>query len=475
MIDTTHILYNKFYPLWKKTNDIINAENLRQYLVKLNPQDNSKENELRNDQYFNRSVFYNIPARTLRGFIGSIFRKKPELELPSVLEYMRANVNGEGVSIFQQAQKVCDDVSSKGRAGLFVSFPKTDGSVKNQDIVSGKIVPNITRYKPEQILNWRTETEGSLVKLSLVTLFEEVEKPWEGDKYKTEIVKQIRELYYDFEYDEFNEPIPGTKVYREKIHQLIGGNWTVKSEVVPTDGSGKPWDHIPFYFVGAKNNDTEPDITSLQDIVNISIAHYRNSADFEDSVYFSGQNQPWMSGLTQDHLNMLKENNIYVGSPNLLAVPEGGQFGFAKPEPNPLVRQAMLDKVEMMISLGAKMIEAGSATKTASQYLGEREGQTSEMSLIAENVSSAYNQALKAACKYVNANEEEVFFQLNTDFVNIEASPQELQQIVTGFIQGAVPLGDYVDYMKKKGFFDDEKPVEDYAESLANVGSFGVI
>ena len=475
MINSTHYLYDRFLSMWKKVDDIIKAQNLKKYLVKLNPQDTSKENELRNDQYFNRSVFYNVSGRTLRGFTGSIFRKQPVFEAPKLLEYMKSNVDGSGVSIFQQAQKVCNDVTAKGRSGLFTTFPETEGSVKNQDIVSGRVVPTISRFAPEQILNWRTISDGSQVKLSLVILHEQIEKEREQDKYKIDLIEQIREIFLDYERDENGEPINDNLIYKERKHQLLGGTWQVISEQVPKNGKGENWSYIPFNFVGAKNNDVEPDLPSMIDIVDINIAHYRNSADFEDSVYHAGQNQPWMSGLTQDHLTMMKENNIYVGSPNMLAVPEGGQFGFAKPEPNPLVRQAMQDKVEMMISLGAKMIESGSANKTATQVLGEREAQTSELSLIAENVSAAYMQAIKSACEYINADPEEVNFQLNTEFVNIEASPQELQQIVAGFVQGAIPLGDYVDWMKKKGFFDEEKPVEDYSESLANVGSYGMI
>ena len=261
--------------------------------------------------------------------------------------------------------------------------------------------------------------------------------------------------------------------YERKWTTGRDGGWAASEPYAPLDANGQTWDVIPFTFIGSRDNTTETDHPPMLGIVNLNIGLYRNSADYEDSVWFSGQAQPWMSGLTQEHIDLMNKNKMYVGSKNMLAVPEGGAFGFAQADPNPMVRQAMIDKVESMIQLGARMMQVGSATKTAEQASGEREAQTSLLAMIASNVSEAYTMALQWAARYMirgNVNEEEISYTLSQDFVNVKVDPQELREMVAGFVQGVVPVGDYTAYMKKKELFSDDVSEEDYADLLARPG-----
>ena len=58
----------------------------------------------------------------------------------------------------------------------------------------------------------------------------------------------------------------------------------------------------------------------------LNLAHYRNSADYEDSVFFNGQPQPWMAGLTEEWRDWLKKEGIVIGSRVILPLPENGSF-----------------------------------------------------------------------------------------------------------------------------------------------------
>jgi hypothetical protein len=169
---------------------------------------------------------------------------------------------------------------------------------------------------------------------------------------------------------------------------------------------------------------------------------------------------------------MMQEHGMYVGSRQIIGVPEGGSFGFAAPPPNPLVRQAMLDKVEMMMALGARMIQPGSAPKTATQIAGERETQHSILSLAAAHISEAYTQALQWVGRYMGvAEDDEVEFLINQEFVRPDASPQELQAIMAGFVQGSIPMAQYIRYMQRAGLFDESLTSEDLTEELQRPGS----
>lgn len=454
-IDTTHPSYDAIVDDWEKIEDVTRKKDITDYLVKLNPSDLSAENTTRNNQYKERAVFYSISGHTAQGLVGSVFRKWPTVNLPDTMRYLLTNADGAGVSIYQQSQAVCDDVIRKGRAGLMVSFPQTEGQVSQADIVDGRVVATIHRLEPEQIINWRTTRDGSNVKLSLVAIMEESEEPDPDDPYILEPTEKVRELFLDEAGD-----------YNERVWKKVNDKWEAGDPYIPVDAKGNKWRQIPFTFIGSENNDTEIDPPPLLPIVDLNVGHYRNSADYEDSIWYCGQVQPWMSGVTQDHIDMMNKNNMYVGSRNLLGVPDGEQFGFAQANPNPAVRQAMEDKVNMMISLGARLMSTGSATKTATQVAGEREAQTSLLSLVASNVSEAYTQAIEWVGRYLGIEDDDAAYTLNQEFLAITADAQMAQAVMRGFIEGTVPLPDYVRYMKRVDLFDDERTLEDYADYL---------
>lgn len=452
-IESQHPEYTANLPKWQRIDNVTRSEDVQQYLVTLNPNDKSSDNKLRNAQYGERAQFYAVTGQTLRGLVGSVFRKWPVLVVPAELEYLRYNADGAGVSIYQQSQNATAGTIAKGRAGLFVAFPQTDGQVSRSDILSGRIIPTIHYLNAESIINWRVIQDGARVRLSLV-VFAENDEHTGSDGYSVEYVPALRELAL----------IDGIYTERKWIKGRDG--YELASESVPTDADGNVWTEIPFAFIGSENNDSSCDIAPLGPLAEINIGHYRNSADYEDSVFYSGQAQPWMVGATVDHLDAMKKAGVYIGGRMLLAVPDGGSFGFAQAGPNPLVRQAMLDKLDMMIALGARMMQAGSAVKTAAQVVSENEAQHSILSLVAGNVSDAYTQAISWCGRYIGADTTDAEYTLNTEFVALATDAQELAQIVAGFVQGAVPMGDYVGYMQRRGYFDAEKTIEQYAEEL---------
>lgn len=455
-VDTRHEDYSLELSTWTKIEHITRMRFVENYLVALNPHDTSEANRQRNDQYKKRAIFYAVASATVSGLVGALFRRDPILSVPEELQYMARNADGANTSIYQQAQSLADDVIRKSRAGLYVSFPPTDGMVSRADLIEGRITSTITRFEPEQIINWRVETVNNQRRLRFVVIEELREK---SNRYTVDRYRYLRELYLDEE-----------GVYRERHWSDEGQSLQVVAEYTPTDANGDTWEIIPFTFVGAVNNDEKIDRAVMLPLVDLNIGHYRNSADWEDNVWYVGQSQPFMTNLSEQHLELMRENNMYVGSRQLLGVPEGGTFGFAAAPANPLVRQAMLDKIDMMVQLGARLIQPGTAPRTATEAAGMLAAQHSVLSLIAANISEAYTQCLQWAARYIGVAEDEgmaeIGFQVHQDFVEPETNPQELQQIMMGWIQGSVPLNDYVRYMQERGLFEKEKSLEEYGEDL---------
>lgn len=465
-INSTHPQYNDSIVNWTKIEDITRLKNLSRYLMELNPIDKSKENVTRNEQYRKRAIFYAVAAQTTQGMVGTIFRRWPVVNLPVELEYLTKNADGAGQSIYQSSQGACDDVIRKGRAGIYVTFPKTEGEVKRADILAGKYVATIHRFAAEEIINWRIEHAGARVYLALV-ITREREEMTARLGYNTEYVHIYRELYLDYLRDEEGNQVGERKVFHERIWREDSNKLlAVLSTHIPTDANGMYWEEIPFSFIGSENNDSDVDVPPMLPLVELNVGHYRNSADYEDSVWFVGQAQPYMTGLSQDYIDMLKANNMYVGSRNLLGVPSGETFGFAQAQPNTLVREAMQDKIVAMVQLGARLMQSGSATKTATQAESDKEAQTSMLALVASNVSEAYTKALEWCARYMGANPEGATYTIAQDFVSPSASPQMLQQMVAGFLSGAITPAAMLQWQKDNELEDNEKSLEMWQAEL---------
>lgn len=455
-----HPQYNKWIERWRTISDICDGENLDNYLIMLNPDDESVDNITRNVQYRKRAVFYAIAGYTARGLNGLLFSKAPTVTLPASLDYLNDDVDGAGNALYQQAQYIARDQIRIGRCGLAVMFPSGLSNVSRADISSGKAVPRIQHIKPDQIINWRTTRVGAQIKLSLVVIKEFGEKIKE-DNYTTEKVPILKELGL----------IPAGEYFERTWTQNEKKEWIPGPRVYPLNNSEKRWQEIPFTFVGAENNDPSVDQPPMFDIVRVNIGHFRNSADYEDSVFYSGQAQPWMSGLNEQYVELMKKNNIYVGSRNLIGVPTGEQFGFASAEPNPLVRQAMLDKLELAIGLGARFIQPSGPAKTASESEGEQQVQHSVLSLISENLGDAYTRCLKWCGEYLGIDADKAVFEPNKTFVKPNASAQDIQAIVAGWLGGAIPKADMLRWFQQRGIVDPKKSVEELMEELGTMPS----
>jgi len=464
-INAEHPLYAKNKTLWAEILDVIDGENLAQYLVELNPKDTSEQNKTRNKQYKLRAIFYAVAGWTVRGMLGTMFTKWPTFTPPSGLEYLKTNCDGAGNSIYQQSQSVSKQVISIGRNGLCVSFPaKPEGGALSQaDVDSGKYAATIHEYQAKQIINWATKKVGAQVILSLVCTAETETTLDDFEHKETPIIRQRWIADEDGNYYE--------RVWREVSGTNAVKSWVPDAANMPTQSNGSSWKIIPFIFVGSESNTPSIDQAPMKDLAHINIGHYRNSADFEDNVWYLGQSQAWMSGITQEHVDLMKANDMYIGSRSLIGVPSQETFGIESSEPNTLVRQAMVDKIELMIGMGARFLTPGSAVKTATQAGGELQMQHSVLSLIASNVSEAYTQCVHWCGLFNGVDAKDVAYTMSQDFVKVTADSNMLRELVASWLQGALPASDLFKWMRKNELIGSEKTDEEINEELGGGGS----
>jgi hypothetical protein len=440
-----------------KGSEIIKAAGDR-YLPRPNATDDSEENRARYDSYIARAVFYNATGRTKNSLVGAVYRTWPTLTVPKALDYVAKDVDGQGVSIYQQSQGVIGHLLEVGRHGLLVDYPMVEsGGVSRAQSLANGIHPTILSYNAEAIINWKTRKVGGQHMLSLIVLLEWVDEET-ADGFGVERKKQYRVLR-----------INDAGQYEQELWTSTGGSWAASEQRVPLDGAGKPWNVIPFTFVGSENNDSSIDDAPLYDMAEINIGHYRNSADYEDAVYFCGQPQFWIAGLDEQWRDHLEETGIYVGSRTPLTLPEGGSCGFEQPPPNTLVKEALDAKETQMVSLGARLIERGGAVKTATQADNDSAAEHSILSLAVSNVSEAYSQCLQWMAQFANVAGDSLY-KLNQDFTQISLDANILAQLFNAVQGGRLPASDFWQYLRDRGVIDPEKTDDMIRDELETSG-----
>lgn len=447
-------------PIYKQISDCILGEmkvkdGETDYLPKPNAADTSTENSERYDAYVERAVFYNVTGRTLRGMVGQIYAKLPIVELPRGLEPVLMDTNGNGVTLEQHSRKTCAIVGALGRAGLLTDYPVTDKAITRRDLETGQIRPTITQYTPEQIINWRTRTTGAKEILSLVVIEEEYIVEDDGFAIETATQWRVLSLGKSHEY-EAEGITDDPNVYTVEIWRMADGTSQIYSVSQPTDSAGKYLKEIPFTFVGSENNDQDIDIAPMYDISALNIAHYRNSADYEESSFMVGQPTPYLAGLTQSWVDDVLKGHIQLGSRAAIPLPEGGSAGLLQAESNIMPFEAMQHKERQMVALGAKLVEQATVQRTATEAGIENASENSVLSSIAKNVSAAYMFALQKCALFTGDNPDEIEFQLNTDFDFDSMTLDDLLKVVSSWQQGAISWPEMREAAKRIGVASED-------------------
>lgn len=410
------------------------------YLPMPNLSFSAEENMARYQAYLTRASFYNATKSTLKGLHGQIFMREPEVSLPSQMEYLLSDASGNGVGLVQLAKRACLENLALGRGGFLVDYPDTGGMGASQVAIDeGLARPYIYFYTAEQIINWRTEVVGASRVVTLLVLEEEYDYV-EGDygfDVKTGTMWRILTLEGG--------------IYRSQVvlapYAATARN--ILPKVTPTDASGETFNRIPFFFVGSENNDSDIDDPPLDDIATLNIAHYRNSADYEDSCFFAGQPTPVFTGLTQSWVDENMSEGVLLGARAAVQLPENANAFYMQPTPNSMPFEAMKHKEKQMVALGAKLVEQPGVVRTASEAEISFTSENSVLSNVALNVASSMNGALQIAARFVGVATDQIKFILNTDFDLANMSPEKLRQVVEAWQKGSMSFEEIRGVLRK--------------------------
>ena len=456
-----HPQYQNALERWQVTRDCVEGQQAvksraTDYLPAF--QDNDSDRYI---AYLQRAYFVNVTGRTRNGLMGAVFRKDPVCKLPGELEYMKENADGTGMNIEQFAKSATKELVELGRFGILTEYPQVDEGLTVAQVNQMGLQPFLIGYKAEQIINWRTTVINGASVVTLVVL--RVVSIDDVDEFIATELNQFLVLRLE-QLDEFGDQL----IYTQQRYYSDGNEGP---KAVPRMADGQPWGAIPFSFIGSEDNKPAIDVSPLYDIANINIAHYRNTADFEEMCFISGQPTIFLSSdISYQEFQAANPNGVVVGSRAGHFLGSGGSAQMLQPQPVGVLQNAMKDKQDQMVAIGAKLISGPVANQTAEASRINASSENSVLDTIVGNLSDAITSALEYAALFIGANPDDCSFELNKDFYDDGIDPQVLIAMIQLADRGDIAQTDVRAYLRKVEAIEPHRTDENIDDDAETFG-----
>ena len=422
------------------------------YLPRPDATNCTESNLARYEAYRQRAVFYNVIARTLSGMTGLVFQQEPDMLMPDDMQVLKINIDGAGVGSVQQMRKAFKSVLAYGRAGILTDFPRAheDGSgFTRKEMMDGEVQPTVTLFMPWQVINWRQEYRAGKVVLSQVVICEQI--PGVTDGFQQDYTPVWRHLYLDNE-GNCRQTLWVNIGDRDAKDTTGGAKFVKESDFAVCDSTGKPLTYIPFTFIGSETNNPEVDPAPMYDLAVLNIAHYRNSADYEESCFVTGQPTVWASGLTQKWVEDVLGGEVRLGSYGGIPLPPNASAGIIQPNANSQPFEAMKLKESQMVAIGARLIrDNGTVERREVEVKNEAASEASLIVTVAQNVEAAYRKALQWCGEFYGHSSTEIQLDLSYNFIYSQMTYQERQTLMQEWLSGAISFTEMRTNLKQAG------------------------
>lgn len=447
---STHPEYDKFVKRWELVRKVVKSE-VSEFIFDVDPGDAP-----RNKRYKQGAQFTNFTARTKKGLVGAVFRRKMVITLPPSIAYLEDDATGLNTGLEKLAQKVAGEVLQAGRHGLLVDYPPADDGLTAEEVGALGLRARIYSYAAESIINWKTENLNGAQHITMIVLKEEVSRvgvdgfTWE-ERIQYRVLKMVDGQYVQFVFtdDPSDEP----------------------TAYMPKDSEGNAWSFIPFVFVGSEDNDLSVDSAPLYDIAMINIGHLRNSADYEEAIFVVGQPTLFITtDMSPESFEAANGGQIVLGSRKGYNLGPGGSAQLLQPNSNPLADEAMKRKEEQAQMMGARLIQPSNINETAEAARGRLSGETSILSIIRNNVNEAIYKCCQYALRFMGSMDDvdEISIDINSDFFEKQLDPNKIMAQIQLLNSGIISKSDIRNNLRRFNEIDPSRTDEEIDADVQN-------
>ena len=386
------------------------------------------------DEYSNykrRAVFYAAMNRTVVALVGALCRKPATVDNGDELKEFMKDVTGTGISFDEFLKRIESEILTSGR--VIICVDRMSDADNNR--------PYLIWYKSEDCTNWFTSKNTSFDQsLNRVVFKETYYDVDDTNPYLQTVRDQYREYVLGNDKSvtvNIHRPVGDSKnsSYGDTVH--VGQQYEI-SETRTMTNRGNPLGFLPVTMVVSSGGDYEVPTPPLLDLVDVNIAHYRNSADYEHGLHWTALPTPYFSGLSDSTAT------ISIGSGAAIILPEGGSAGFLEFNGAGLgkISEAMKHKEGLMSTLGARMLSSGMDQSTSAEVVRINvSGEISALINVAKSMSRCIARTLRMVSLWENnKNAAGIDVHINEDYVDTKLASGDITALLGAYTAGALSL-----------------------------------
>jgi len=399
------------------------------------------------DTYKEYAQWFGASGRTVNAMVGIVFRKVPKSETPKEIEPIIKDITLKNESAMNFSMEILREVISVFRCGVLIDMPQASSNeLTKKQIENENLRPYARIYKTESIINWSEHVINNIMQTDMVVLKEEIESDDYTSSFENKKITQYRVLSLEpFPVEMPNGEIDFSIKYvqflvREQIEEDRKGKQKinfVQTETIIIKANDEFVRFIPFFPITEKGINWNLDYPNINALVDINISHFRNSANLENGLIWTGNPTPWVSGYGG------KGNTLNLGSTEVLDLEQGGSAGYMEFTGSGLdpLRNSMKDKELLMATIGGRMLSpnqgSNQTAETASIY---RAGEQGILGSISNTVSDAMTRIIKIIALWSGVDDTSIYYKLNTDYVDRLINGSDMISLLQMYQSGTISI-----------------------------------
>jgi hypothetical protein len=456
-VETPHPDFKDYADTWQRIRDCIaGVDQIRRQGVLYLPQLTDQE-PADYQTYKRRAKFVNFTKATTEMLHGFIFKKDPKREIPDDLEDLMDDCTLGGKPWDQFEKDVVYDCIAMGRRGTLVDWSPDENR------------PYCAPYSAEQIINWKTMRHRGEMVVSLLVLQEDVPAPGaEGPTaFSHETISQWRVYRLDMEASEDGEPMVICDVYQKGEK----GTFVKVSTDIPSR-RGDSLSRIPFVFHGSVNTEPDIDPPMMGDISDLNIKHYCLSADLENGRHFCGLPTPYAICFDIEEGEALRVGSSLAWTTGN----EKAKVGYLEFHGEGLkaLETGIVETEEQLAALGARMLEKQKGDEAHQTVQMRQSGQMAALIGTSEACSASLTLVLQWAEWWLGTAKDPedlsdtVEVELNNDFIDVQLTRGEIQEMWQTCMQGGVSRQTFHEFLQKAEVIPADRDLEEELVLIAS-------
>lgn len=486
-VSAQHVEYVKMNPAWTKCRDAIEGgvrikDKGEVYLPKLNVRQTDEDYK----DYKNRAYWYGATGKTVGTFFSMIFRRAPAIdfftiegnaevgdETKAALHEVFGSVTSDGRAFEEVVREVVEEVLNVNRVGILEDYPPRAFDEGGLPILLSVLEAEqlgqrsfTALYKAEDIVNWKLEEVNNEKLPTYFVLHETRDEAEPVNPFSPNEVHLFRILYL---FEEEN----GEVVYKQALLKQRSTSDTQRDnskapsttyeviEAYTPLKNGETMRRIPFWIIDADGVEFENVETPIvYDLVELNIAHYRNSADFERELHNVSTKTAVFPGWNKEEMGEPTIGGA-ISSP-----PDQRPFILESESTSP-IKDEMKEKEQRMATLGAQLLSHKTRyVESAETAQIHSRGESSIIASVARAVGFAISEVFTFKLEWSGFENTAAQVALNTDFDETTFTANDLTALMQLYQQGTISFTVFFYALQRMELYPPEWTKEDEIDAI---------